>query len=156
MIIRAIFINNRQYERRLKKGKYHSVILKKKFKRKNYRQFYYESQSMKINVTQKRFNKSSGRRFFNKQNRGKRCYTCDKLEHFSRKCIQNKYKSKPSSYDNHGKIIAITEIKFINNHRCLSWTACYDDNCNIHLSDKEDSGWYSKSFKRIKFIAATH
>ena len=75
---------------------------------------------MKIDVTQKRFNKSSKRKSFNKQNRGKDCYTCGKLEHFSRECTQNKYKNKFSSYDNHGKIIATTKIKFINDHRCLS------------------------------------
>ena len=71
---------------------------------------------MKIDVTQKRFSKSSRRKLLNKQNRDKNCYTCDKLEHFFRECIQNKYKNKSSSYNNHDKIIAITEIKFINNH----------------------------------------
>ena len=92
------------------------MILNKKSKEKNYRQFYYESQSIKIDVTQKRFNKSSKRKSLNKQNRDKECYTCNKFEHFSRECIQNKYKNKSSSYDNHDKIIAITEIKFINDH----------------------------------------
>ena len=116
MIIKAVIINNRQYKRRLEKDKYHSVILDKKFKKKSYRQFYYESQSMKIDVTQKRFSKSSKRKSLNKQNRGKSCYTCGKLEHFFRKCTQNKYKNKFSAYDNHGKIIAITENKFINDH----------------------------------------
>ena len=37
MIIKTVFINNQQYERRLKKGKYHSMILDKKSKEKNYR-----------------------------------------------------------------------------------------------------------------------
>ena len=27
-------------------------------------------------------------------------------------------------------------------HATLSWTACYDDNCSIHLSDKQGSGWF--------------
>ena len=92
------------------------MIINKKFKEKNFRQFYYELQSMKINVIQKRFNKLSKQKFLNKQNKSKDCYTCDKLEHFFRKCIQNKYKTKSSSYNNHGKIITITEIKFINDY----------------------------------------
>ena len=71
---------------------------------------------MKIDVIQKRFRKSSKRKLFNRQNKNKDCYTCDKLKHFSRKCIQNKYKNKFSSYNNNDKIIAITEIKFINDH----------------------------------------
>ena len=92
------------------------MILEKKFKKKSYRQFYYGSQLMKINVTQKRFSKFLKQKSLNKQNRNKNCYTCGKLEHFFRKCIQNKYKNKFSSYDNHDKIITITEIKFINDH----------------------------------------
>ena len=71
---------------------------------------------MKINVIQKRFSKSSIRKSLNKQNKSKDYYICVKLEHFSRECTQNKYKNKSSLYDNHGKIIAITEIKFINNY----------------------------------------
>ena len=29
-------------------------------------------------------------------------------------------------------------------HASLSWTACYDDSCWVHLSDKEGSGWFPK------------
>lgn len=29
-------------------------------------------------------------------------------------------------------------------HEHLSWTACYNDNCLVHLSEKEGSGWYPK------------
>ena len=66
MIIRTIIINNQQYKKRLKKNKYYSIILSKKTKEKNLRQFYYELQSIKINVTQKRFNKSLKRKSLNK------------------------------------------------------------------------------------------
>ena len=75
---------------------------------------------MKIDVTQKKFNKLSKRKLLNKQNMNKNCYTCDKLKYFSRKCIQNKYKSKSSLYDNQNRIIATIKVKFTNNHRCLS------------------------------------
>lgn len=29
-------------------------------------------------------------------------------------------------------------------HMCLSWTACYDDSCQVHLSEKQGSNWYPK------------
>lgn len=29
-------------------------------------------------------------------------------------------------------------------HSSLSWTACYDDHCKLHLSEKEGSGWFPK------------
>ena len=37
MIIKTIIINNQQYKRRLEKDKYHSIILNKKSKKKNFR-----------------------------------------------------------------------------------------------------------------------
>ena len=74
---------------------------------------------MKIDVTQKRFHKSLKRKFLNRQNKNKDYYICEKLENFSRKCIQNKYKNKSLFYDNHDKIIMITEIKFTNDHQRL-------------------------------------
>ncbi len=33
-------------------------------------------------------------------------------------------------------------------HAVLSWTACYDDACPIHLSDKDGSGWYPQRPRR--------
>ena len=58
-----MIINNRQYKRRLKKDKHYSVMLNKKLKKKDYRQSYYKSQSMKIDITQRKlyqtFNKKS-------------------------------------------------------------------------------------------------
>ena len=62
-------------------------MINKKQKNKKYRQSYYEAQLIKIDVIQKKFNKSSKRKLFNKQNKNKNCYTCDKLEHFFKKCI---------------------------------------------------------------------
>ena len=62
IIIRTIIIDNRQYKRRLKKDKHHSIMLDKKFKEKDYRQSYYESQSIKIDVTQRKFQKTFKRK----------------------------------------------------------------------------------------------
>lgn len=27
-------------------------------------------------------------------------------------------------------------------HDTLSWTACYDDNCFVHMSSKDGAGWW--------------
>ena len=36
-------------------------------------------------------------------------------------------------------------------HDLLSWTACFDDNCNVHRSDKEGSGWYPKKLQQYEY-----
>ncbi len=42
-------------------------------------------------------------------------------------------------------------------HQALSWTACYKDNCCIHLSNKKDSEWYLKlSWKNHFYTAIYH
>ncbi len=38
----------------------------------------------------------------------------------------------------------------------MFWTECYDDQCCIHLSNKKDSKWYSKSSRKNHFYIATH
>lgn len=35
-------------------------------------------------------------------------------------------------------------------HACLSWTACYNDHCLVHISDKQGSGWYPRRPKAKK------
>lgn len=35
-------------------------------------------------------------------------------------------------------------------HACLSWTACYDDYCYVHRSEKEGSGWFPHGKNRKK------
>lgn len=35
-------------------------------------------------------------------------------------------------------------------HAALSWTACYDEDCRIHLSDKEATGWFPRPPKQKK------
>ncbi len=43
-----------------------------------------------------------------------------------------------------------------NTHDKMFWTECYDDQCCMHLSDKKDSRWYSKSSRKNHFYTATH
>ncbi len=33
-------------------------------------------------------------------------------------------------------------------HDCLSWTACYDDNCFVHMSSKDGAGWWPQRPKK--------
>ncbi|KAM4064780.1 reverse transcriptase (RNA-dependent DNA polymerase) [Hirsutella rhossiliensis] len=47
-------------------------------------------------------------------------------------------------------------------HELLSWTACYDDKCTVHLSDKNGTGWFPKppkktlAMKQVKFAEPEH
>ena len=34
------------------------------------------------------------------------------------------------------------------NHVNMSWTACYDDECLVHMSDKDGKGWFLKQPKQ--------
>ena len=120
MIIRAVIIDNRQYERRLEKDKHHSMMLKKKLKRKDHCQPYYKPQSMKINVTQRKLYQTSDKKPQNKVQREKGCYTCEKMRHFSKEYTQNKYKSKLSSYNKNDRFTAATKIVKTDDHNRLS------------------------------------
>jgi len=39
---------------------------------------------------------------------------------------------------------AATTQKKEEDHATYHWTACYDDDCNIHRSEKDTTGWYPK------------
>ncbi len=30
----------------------------------------------------------------------------------------------------------------------MSWTACYDDNCFVHISSKDEAEWWSQKLKK--------
>jgi hypothetical protein len=40
-----------------------------------------------------------------------------------------------------------------NKHASLSWTACYDDNCVTHRSDKEGANWFPKNVAKQRTLA---
>ncbi len=153
MIFRAMIIDNRQYKRRLKKDKEltMSVVLSRKFKKKR-RQSYYDSQSMKLDAIRKISTNACSKTV----QQSKTCYTCRKLSHYFKDCTQNKYKNKSKSYDKQDRSFAATKEDQRDKHQALSWTACYENNCHTHLSDKKDSEWYSKFLRKNRFYAATH
>ena len=57
-----------------------------------------------------------------------KCYNCEVIEHLVRNCKKSHYKRK--------------ELEFINKrivHNQLSWTACYNNMCWIHWSEKDET-----------------
>ena len=40
-------------------------------------------------------------------------------------------------------------------HNAMSWTACYNDSCTVHRSDKDSSEWFSYQLKKAKNYAMT-
>jgi len=151
MISKAIVLNNRQYERRLEKKNKIAYVSVARSKRKK-KQFYYNSQSMKLDAIRKISMNARDKTV----QQSKTCYTCEKLDHFFRDCTQNKYKNKSKLYDKQDKSFAATKEDQKDKHQALSWTACYEDNCCIHLSDKKDSEWYLKLSWKTHFYAAIH
>ena len=151
MISKAIVLNNQQYERRLeKKNKVAYVSIARSKEKK--KQLYYDSQSMKLDATRKISTNARDKTV----QQSKTCYTCKKLDHFFRDCTQNKYKNKLKLYDKQDRSFAATKEDQKDKHQALSWTACYEDNCRTHLSNKKNSEWYSKFSRKNRFYAATH
>jgi hypothetical protein len=43
------------------------------------------------------------------------------------------------------------------NHDMMSWTACYDDKCYTHMSDKQGSGWFpTRKSRSVCFTRGGH
>ena len=69
----------------------------------------------------------------------KLCIHCRKNNHMGWKCP-----NKPKKEE---KKQAATAQKKEEDHAAYHWTACYDDDCSIHQSEKDTTGWYPKPSK---------
>ena len=66
-----------------------------------------------------------------------KCYNCEKLRHLVRDCKRLRKRSETKAF------VTVS-------HESLSWTACYDDMCWVHQSNKNNSEWYSQQNKQKK------
>ena len=138
MIETTVKIDNRLYERRMKKTS-KKIVYEKTIKVKA-KDDSYESKSMKIDAIRKKSFKRNNNRS-NEKEFSIKCYNCDTERHIARNCS----KSKKSELKL--KIAAI-QIKSKNDHDDLNWTFCYDDACWTHFNEKKKFEWFSKKSRK--------
>ena len=89
-----------------------------------------------------------------KQTKNIKCYNCEKKRHKKKNCKTSTLDALKvlKSTAKHVKIDkdlnVLVNIWVSRSH--MSWTACYDDDCFVHKSDKEESEWYSKKSRKKK------
>ena len=159
------------YERKLKKCNNKASIVieeqseqKKQHTLRHYKD--YDLQSMNLDVTQRHSRQEKELRYFQKKEndssikKGK-CYNCNVEEHYANECrkskkLQQVARTEKRSKQQKQKLATVLTVLFSKHeHDCLSWTACYNNTCITHWSDKDDSEWFSKTSRKMQQLQVT-
>jgi len=111
---------------------------------------YYGTQPMEIDVVRHKPNQRKKR-----DPKDVTCYQCGKKGHYKNECRSqqvNAPRQVRAARADKGKV---SQVRATNNtnHASMSWTACCDDYCNTHVSEKEGSGWWPKKPRAVQLRA---
>lgn len=85
-----------------------------------------------------------------------KCFGCGKTGHRQAECNSSgKTQSKPWEKVPEISKKQVNMVSTKSDHALMSWTACYDDSCLIHKSDKDGSGYYPKGRHTVNMIRHT-
>ena len=85
------------------------------------------------------------------------CYSCGKKGHYKNKCPKGNYQAavtgdRTLDNDEWSDLYRLESIeRDLGGHISLSWTACYNNQCKVHLSEKQGLGWFPS--KRSQQVA---
>lgn len=150
LIVESIRIDDMLYERQMEKRHFHGKATPYTSRGGTGGYNRDRGDPMELDATMKRRYPKGGKgKGKGNKKDGMKCYSCGKSGHMKKDCRQNKVQRQvnmmqlvPSgrgAYDTTGTPHQEAKDR---EHACLSWTACYDDSCRVHLSDKEGSGWF--------------
>lgn len=148
MMEMAIRIDNRMYERTLERKGYYEPKKSKAYSQPKSRW----PEPMELDAT--RVGNRPSKEEMDKRRKEGLCFECGKTGHQAKSHRKNQGKKPWKGRTQQLKATRLPEAVTCSTaeqeHACLSWTACYNDNCLVHRSEKDGSGWYPKRPKNKK------
>ena len=161
MIQLVIQINNQQHEWHMEKIKQHAPVMIMQKKLTTIYCNLYSLQPMNLNTTHRHLRWFKEKESFQKKRNSsnfkrEECYNCGTSGHFTQKCQKQRKSQSITTIkwgpedmkwqvliimkeQNSGLVTLGQESTDINQqHNSMSWTAYYNDTCQMHRSDKDD------------------
>lgn len=79
------------------------------------------------------------------------CFNCRTLRHFVKDCHKPKKLSALNRKWTYAAVLKALTSE-ISAHEVMFWTVCYNDDCQIHHSDKSELRWFSQKLKTLWMI----